>query len=111
MKTIHVIFDELTEQTTPVLSSSGPAPKLLTPGPISSGLVPNSAHAIPHSPSSSAHQSSSVHHGVATEHSFEVLSKVKLNEYGNVLKNKAHLVAKGYRQEEGLDFEESFAPV
>ncbi|GKB65624.1 hypothetical protein Tco_0921810, partial [Tanacetum coccineum] len=107
------------------------APNLLTPGPISSGLAPNFAHAIPyvlptnnnlellfqpmfdeyfetlmgdhpmppipaaptpaiptgpsvsisfdrdapsgsHSPSSLAHQSSSVHHGVATEHSFEV---------------------------------------
>ncbi|GJY26844.1 retrovirus-related pol polyprotein from transposon TNT 1-94 [Tanacetum coccineum] len=131
METIHVTFDELTEQTAPVHSSSGPNPNLLTPGPISSGLVPNSAPAIPyvpptnkdlellfqpmfdeyfetptgdhqmphvpavpppviltglsvsisfdhdapsgsHSPSSSAHQSSSVHHGVATEHSFEV---------------------------------------
>ncbi|GKD04100.1 retrovirus-related pol polyprotein from transposon TNT 1-94 [Tanacetum coccineum] len=37
--------------------------------------------------------------------------KVKLDEYGDVLKNKARLVAKGYHQEEGLDFEESFAPV
>ncbi|GJR25907.1 putative ribonuclease H-like domain-containing protein [Tanacetum coccineum] len=37
--------------------------------------------------------------------------KVKLNQYGDVLKNKARLVAKGYRQEEGIDFEESFAPV
>ncbi|GKA76438.1 retrovirus-related pol polyprotein from transposon TNT 1-94 [Tanacetum coccineum] len=37
--------------------------------------------------------------------------KVKLDEYGVVLKNKARLVAKGYRQEEGIDFEESFAPV
>nr|GEY94959.1 retrovirus-related Pol polyprotein from transposon TNT 1-94 [Tanacetum cinerariifolium] len=36
---------------------------------------------------------------------------VKLDEYGDVLKNKAQLVAKGYRQEEGIDFEESFAPV
>ncbi|GJY08827.1 retrovirus-related pol polyprotein from transposon TNT 1-94 [Tanacetum coccineum] len=32
--------------------------------------------------------------------------KVKLDEYGDVLKNKARLVAKGYRQEEGIDFEE-----
>ncbi|GJV69438.1 retrovirus-related pol polyprotein from transposon TNT 1-94 [Tanacetum coccineum] len=37
--------------------------------------------------------------------------KVKLDEYGDVLKNKARLVAKGYRQEEGIEFEESFAPV
>ncbi|GJY75866.1 retrovirus-related pol polyprotein from transposon TNT 1-94 [Tanacetum coccineum] len=303
METIHVTFDELTEQTAPIHSSSGPAPNLLTPGPISSGLVPNYAHAIPyvpptnkdlellfqpmfdeyfktptgdhqmppipaaptpaiptgpsasisfyhdalsgsHSPSSSAHQSSSVHHSVASEHSFKVnpfaatehvpfvniftpdlnseasssgvititapnqstqphehlrkwtdshpldniignpsrpvstrkqlatdalwcfynsvlskvepknfksavtedcwfqamqdeihefdrldvwelvpppdcamiialkwIYKVKLDEYGDVLKNKARLVAKGYRQEEGLDFEESFAPV
>nr|GEV06639.1 retrovirus-related Pol polyprotein from transposon TNT 1-94 [Tanacetum cinerariifolium] len=37
--------------------------------------------------------------------------KVKLDEYGDVLKNKAWLVVKGYRQEEGIDFEESFAPV
>ncbi|GJU04423.1 retrovirus-related pol polyprotein from transposon TNT 1-94 [Tanacetum coccineum] len=131
LETIHVTFDELTGQTDPVHSSSGPAPNLLTPRPISLGLVPNSAPAIPyvpptnndlellfqpmfdeyfetptgdhqmppvpaaptpailtgpsvsisfdrdapsgiHSPSSSAHQSSSVHHGIATEHSFEV---------------------------------------
>ncbi|GJR22480.1 retrovirus-related pol polyprotein from transposon TNT 1-94 [Tanacetum coccineum] len=37
--------------------------------------------------------------------------KVMLDEYGDVLKDKARLVAKGYRQEEGIDFEESFAPV
>ncbi|GJY44730.1 retrovirus-related pol polyprotein from transposon TNT 1-94 [Tanacetum coccineum] len=262
METIHVTFDELTEQTAPVHSSSGPAPNLLMPGPISSGLVPNSAPAIPyvpptnkdlellfqlifdeyfktptgdhqmplipvaptpsiptglsvsisfdhdapsgsHSPSSLAHQSSLVYHGVATEHSFRVnpfattehepfvnvfapdpnseasssrvititapnqstqphehlqkwtdshpldniignpsrlvstrkqlatddvqelvpppdfamiialkwIYKVKLDEYGDVLKNKARLVAKGYRQEEGLDFEESFTPI
>nr|GFA70999.1 retrovirus-related Pol polyprotein from transposon TNT 1-94 [Tanacetum cinerariifolium] len=37
--------------------------------------------------------------------------KVKLDELGGILKNKARLVARGYRQEEGVDFEESFAPV
>nr|GFC95124.1 retrovirus-related Pol polyprotein from transposon TNT 1-94 [Tanacetum cinerariifolium] len=37
--------------------------------------------------------------------------KVKLDELGGILKNKAHLVACGYRQEEGIDFEESFAPI
>nr|GEV54261.1 integrase, catalytic region, zinc finger, CCHC-type, peptidase aspartic, catalytic [Tanacetum cinerariifolium] len=34
--------------------------------------------------------------------------KVKLDEYDDVLKNKARLVVKGYRQEEGIEFEESF---
>ncbi|GJZ45195.1 retrovirus-related pol polyprotein from transposon TNT 1-94 [Tanacetum coccineum] len=37
--------------------------------------------------------------------------KVKLDEMGGILKNKARLVARGYRQEEGIDFEESFAQV
>ncbi|GJY03819.1 retrovirus-related pol polyprotein from transposon TNT 1-94 [Tanacetum coccineum] len=37
--------------------------------------------------------------------------KVKLDEMGGILKNKARLVARGYCQEEGIDFEESFAPV
>ncbi|GJX08482.1 retrovirus-related pol polyprotein from transposon TNT 1-94 [Tanacetum coccineum] len=270
METIHVTFDELTRQTTPVHSSPGPAPTLLMPGSISSGLLPNHAPAIPYVPptnkelellfqpmfneyfetltgdrqvppihvaqasviptipsvsisfdqdvpsgshltSSSDHQSSSVHHAAAVEHSFKVnpfaavdpkpfvnvfaldpdseassnpsqpvstrkqlatdalwcfynsvlskvepksfnstviedcwfqamqdeiyefdrldvwelvppldcamiialkwIYKVKLNEYGDVLKNKARLVEKGYRQEEGLDFEESFTPV
>nr|GEU78587.1 copia protein [Tanacetum cinerariifolium] len=36
--------------------------------------------------------------------------KVKLDDLGGILKNNAHLVARGYRQEEGIDFEESFAP-
>nr|GEW25721.1 retrovirus-related Pol polyprotein from transposon TNT 1-94 [Tanacetum cinerariifolium] len=37
--------------------------------------------------------------------------KVKLDELGGILKNKARLVARCYRQEEGIDFEESFASV
>nr|GFA68872.1 retrovirus-related Pol polyprotein from transposon TNT 1-94 [Tanacetum cinerariifolium] len=37
--------------------------------------------------------------------------KVKLDEYGDVLRNKARLVDKEYRQEEGINFEESFALV
>ncbi|GJY64679.1 retrovirus-related pol polyprotein from transposon TNT 1-94 [Tanacetum coccineum] len=48
--------------------------------------------------------------GVYTPSSGDIY-KVKLDEYGDVLKNKARLVAKGYRQEEVYDFEESFAPV
>nr|GEY72278.1 hypothetical protein [Tanacetum cinerariifolium] len=37
--------------------------------------------------------------------------KVKLDELGGILKNKARLMARGYCQKEGIDFEESFAPV
>ncbi|GKA96498.1 retrovirus-related pol polyprotein from transposon TNT 1-94, partial [Tanacetum coccineum] len=36
---------------------------------------------------------------------------VKTEEFGRVLKNKARLVAHGFRQKEGIDFEESFTPV
>ncbi|GJW15198.1 retrovirus-related pol polyprotein from transposon TNT 1-94 [Tanacetum coccineum] len=214
LETIHITFNELTEQTAPVHSSPGPAPNLLTPGPISQAPVNPTGPSVSipidqevpsgnHSPSSSDHQSLYVHQGVAAEHLFEVnpfaaadlepfvnvfaldhnsdasssrqlatdalwcfynsvlskvkpknfksvvtnnywfqamqdeihefdrldiwelvppldcamiialkwIYKVKLDEYGDVLKNKTRLVAKGYRQEEGLDFEESFTPV
>ncbi|GJR88439.1 retrovirus-related pol polyprotein from transposon TNT 1-94, partial [Tanacetum coccineum] len=50
METIHVQFDELTEQMAPVQLSTGPAPTFLTPGQISSGLVPNSVPAAPYVP-------------------------------------------------------------
>nr|GEW61935.1 putative ribonuclease H-like domain-containing protein [Tanacetum cinerariifolium] len=39
------------------------------------------------------------------------LWKNKRDEENTVIRNKSRLVAKGYAQKEGLDFEESFAPV
>ncbi|GJV00371.1 retrovirus-related pol polyprotein from transposon TNT 1-94 [Tanacetum coccineum] len=104
----------------------------------SSTTIDQDAPSPSHSPSSSALQYPSSHQGVATgstiikdnpfapvdnipfinvfalEPSSEASSSgdvFKLDEYGDVLKNKAQLVAKGYRQEEGIDFEESFTPV
>ncbi|GKB91946.1 retrovirus-related pol polyprotein from transposon TNT 1-94 [Tanacetum coccineum] len=38
-------------------------------------------------------------------------SNAKTDEFGRVLKNKARLVAQGFRQEEEIDFEESFTLV
>jgi len=37
--------------------------------------------------------------------------KNKLDESGNIIRNKARLVAQGYTLVEGIDFEETFAPV
>jgi len=34
-----------------------------------------------------------------------------LDESGNIIKNKARLVAQGYTQIEGIDFEKTFTPV
>ncbi|GKC36251.1 hypothetical protein Tco_1048635 [Tanacetum coccineum] len=50
METIHVQFDELTEQMAPVQLRTRPVPTFLMPGQISSGLVPNSVPAAPYVP-------------------------------------------------------------
>jgi hypothetical protein len=37
--------------------------------------------------------------------------KNKMNEKGNIVRNKVRLVCKGYAQIEGLDFDETFVPI
>ncbi|GKD58213.1 gag-pol polyprotein [Tanacetum coccineum] len=165
METIHVQFDELTEQMAlvqlnPPRVERPVSPTLAVLVPVNSGTpssttIDQNAPSLSHSPSSLALQSPSLHQGVTTESTIREdnpfapvdndsfinmfalepsseasssedlipqpdcvmiialkwIYKVKLDEYGDVLKNKAQLVAKGYRKEEGIDFEESFAPV
>ncbi|GKD42173.1 retrovirus-related pol polyprotein from transposon TNT 1-94, partial [Tanacetum coccineum] len=111
------MFDEYIEPPR-VERLVSPAPAVQVP--VNSADTPSSttidqdAPSPSHSPSSSALQSPSLHQGVAAESTLmedNPFCSFKLDEYGDVLKNKARLVAKGYRQEEGIDFEESFAPV
>ncbi|GKE24274.1 retrovirus-related pol polyprotein from transposon TNT 1-94, partial [Tanacetum coccineum] len=47
----------------------------------------------------------------AMQEELNEFERLELDELGGILKNKARLVARGYRQEEGIDFEESFAAV
>ncbi|GJT41186.1 retrovirus-related pol polyprotein from transposon TNT 1-94 [Tanacetum coccineum] len=161
IETIHVDFDELTAMASKQFSS-GPGPKLLTPGTISSGLVQNIRSSTPYVPpikndweilfqpmfdeylnpppcvdpqvpaviapepvvSTSTPSSTTIdqdapssiwelvpHPDCVMVITLKWIYKVNLDDLGGVLKNKAHLVARGYCQEEGIDFEESFALV
>nr|GEX53689.1 retrovirus-related Pol polyprotein from transposon TNT 1-94 [Tanacetum cinerariifolium] len=87
------------------------------PAPIESTDLPSSTTVNQDAPSPSTSQTTPQSQSQAITLSTKershnlVIYKVKLDELGGILKKKARLLARGYRQEEGIDFEESFAPV
>nr|GEU36590.1 retrovirus-related Pol polyprotein from transposon TNT 1-94 [Tanacetum cinerariifolium] len=139
IETIHVDFDELTTMASEQ-SSLEPTLHEMTPATPSSGLVPNPTSLAPFIPPtrkewdqvfqpvfdelfsppisvvSPAPVVDALVPNVSTGSPSSTtvkqdIYKVKLDELEGILKNKARLVARGYRQEEKIDFEESFALV
>ncbi|GKB65360.1 retrovirus-related pol polyprotein from transposon TNT 1-94, partial [Tanacetum coccineum] len=116
------LFDELLN---PPSSVDHPAPKVIapfakvvTPEPAAlTGLpsltnVDQDAQSPSHSQTTPKTQPPVILNDVEEDnHDIEIAHVVKLDELGGILKNKAQLVARGYRQEEGINFEESFALV
>nr|GFA78269.1 retrovirus-related Pol polyprotein from transposon TNT 1-94 [Tanacetum cinerariifolium] len=99
------LFDEL---LTPPLSVDPSAPEVVTP--IAEVVAQESAKSTGSPSSTIVDQDASSPNKVMVI-TLKWIYKAKLDELGGILKNKAQLVARGYRQEEGIDFEESFAPL
>ncbi|GJX23703.1 retrovirus-related pol polyprotein from transposon TNT 1-94, partial [Tanacetum coccineum] len=125
----QLMFDEYMEPprverpVSPALAVSLPVNSAGTP---SSTTIDQDAPSLSHSPSSSALQSLSLHQGIAADSTLmEVCSfepknfKSAITEdcWFQAMQDEIHefdrlqVSGKGYRQEEGIDFEESFAPV
>ncbi|GJS65465.1 retrovirus-related pol polyprotein from transposon TNT 1-94 [Tanacetum coccineum] len=105
------LFDEL---LTPPPSVDHPAPKVIKL--IAEVVAPEPAVSIGSSSSTTVDQDAPSPRTRPRPDKVIVVTlkwiyKVKLDELGGILKNEARLVARGYHQEEGIDFEESFAPV
>nr|GEX74484.1 putative ribonuclease H-like domain-containing protein [Tanacetum cinerariifolium] len=95
----QLMFDEYFN---PLLSAISPVPVAATPRAVDIADSPVSTSIDQDAPSKT---------NVIKDPSRSWIFNVKKDECSGVLKNKARLVAKGYRQDEGIDFEESFAPV
>ncbi|GJY99752.1 retrovirus-related pol polyprotein from transposon TNT 1-94 [Tanacetum coccineum] len=98
-----------------LMSIFNPPPSVASPVPAVVALKPADSTGTPSSTTINQDASSTIWELVPRPDRVMIITlkwifKVKLDELGGVLKNKANLIAKGYRQEKGIDFEESFAP-
>ncbi|GJT31609.1 copia protein [Tanacetum coccineum] len=89
-----------------------PVVEVIAPVPVVSTSSPSSKNVDQDAPSPSNSQTTPETQPLIIPNDVEEdILDFKLDELGGILKNKAQLVARGYRQGEGIDFEESFAPV
>nr|GEV00188.1 retrovirus-related Pol polyprotein from transposon TNT 1-94 [Tanacetum cinerariifolium] len=110
------LFDEL---LAPTPSGDPPAPKVIAllaevipPENAKSTGLPSSTTVDQDAPSPSKSQTTlETQPHVIPNNVEEGNHDIEVVHIGGILKNKAHLVARGYHQEEGIDFEESFALV
>ncbi|KAH9791908.1 hypothetical protein KPL71_003919 [Citrus sinensis] len=65
----------------------------------------------PHGIREEHHEEPNVEQNEGTSQTLPKEWRNKMDESGVVVRNKARLVAQGYNQEEGIDFDETFAPV
>ncbi|GJX07456.1 retrovirus-related pol polyprotein from transposon TNT 1-94 [Tanacetum coccineum] len=115
------LFDELLNSPSsvdcPTIEVIAPIAEVVAPEPVASTDSPSSTNYVAHMNNDPFFGIPILENDSEASSSTDVIAtivqtaapnseQVKLDELGGILKNKARLVARGYRQEEGIDFED-----